>query len=80
MYEKSFYHGWLSVFSVPTLEGGEDGKEKGVRRISRRSSEVQLDPSLTEEDMCLPPAMKAKERTASGDRRSLHGETYFQFY
>lgn len=64
---------------VPRVVIGDEEKEKGVRRISRRSHEVPIDPSLTDKDMLLPPAMRAKDRSASGDRKSLH-ENFSQFY
>eukprot|EP00092_Neocalanus_flemingeri_P017004 GFUD01018391.1.p1 GENE.GFUD01018391.1~~GFUD01018391.1.p1 ORF type:complete len:1165 (+),score=384.52 GFUD01018391.1:49-3543(+) len=39
------------------------------RRRSRRMSGVQPDPSLTQEELCLTPAKRAKDRSASRDRR-----------
>eukprot|EP00092_Neocalanus_flemingeri_P025251 GFUD01027383.1.p1 GENE.GFUD01027383.1~~GFUD01027383.1.p1 ORF type:complete len:1157 (+),score=383.85 GFUD01027383.1:69-3539(+) len=39
------------------------------RRRSRRMSGVQPDPSLTQEELCLSPAKRAKDRSASRDRR-----------
>eukprot|EP00090_Calanus_glacialis_P004781 TRINITY_DN13585_c0_g1_i1.p1 TRINITY_DN13585_c0_g1~~TRINITY_DN13585_c0_g1_i1.p1 ORF type:complete len:1147 (-),score=456.64 TRINITY_DN13585_c0_g1_i1:134-3574(-) len=39
------------------------------RRRSRRISGVQPDPTLTQEDLCVTPAKRAKDRSASRDRR-----------
>ena len=46
----------------------EPAQSRGRRR-SRRISGVQPDPTLSQEDLCMTPAKRAKDRPASRDRR-----------
>jgi len=58
-----------SMSPEPVPEIYEQAQSRGRRR-SRRISGVQPDPTLTQEDLCLTPAKRAKDRSASRDRRS----------
>ena len=58
-----------SLSPEPVLEISQQPQSRGRRR-SRRISGLQPDPTLTQEDLCLTPAKRAKDRSASRDRRS----------
>jgi len=59
-----------SLSSAPkTPEPVHVEPEPRGRRRSRRISGVQPDPTLSQDELCLTPAKRAKDRSASRDRR-----------